>query len=407
MRSSAQSDLCLQSHFLKDTTQHVLISTYGNYFFASDVITNQFAGDYYQRKFISTDDENSITKNLSDQNIFGGEANWQVALTFRPDTSNHHLQAYIAYRNRGHVDSKFSKDFFELYFRGNKMFGGKTADMSDFSYHQYSYRQFVFGISNEFSISNSGKLFIGADIAINNGISFLKIETGGSSLYTDPIGEYIDADLHATIQTDDSASQHPSKLDGTGYAGDFYLEYETENSIVAFSVENFGSIHWNKWSTEVSIDSTFHFDGIDVRDLFDLKDSVKINTSFDSTFYQNFIQNRKEQRITTDLPIKVSGSYTRSFPENKLSATLGIDILLKTNSTMRYIAALNYQVNRSNQIGLVMASGGYTTFHAGLSIVHLFPWHLKFEIGSSYVYPMITYKTGKSQGTYLSLSKSF
>lgn len=405
--SHAQTDLNAGSHFMKDSTQRFLLDVRSNYFFASDAITNEFASDYYLGKFLADGLKDGVSKNLTDQNLFAGEINWDVSLTFHPDTNNRKVETYIAYRNRGHVDSRFSKDFFQLFFHGNEMFAGKTADLGDFSFQQFSYRQIVFGISNQFDIPGKGKIFIGADIAINQGMKFLKVKGRSSTLYTDPGGEYIDADLHATIFTDDSAAQHPSKLDGTGYSGDFYLEYETEKSLLAFSVENFGSIHWNKWSTQVSLDSTFHFDGIDVRDLFDIGDSIKVQTSLDSTFYQNFAKSRTEQRITTQLPMKISGSYSLMFPECKLTATLGIDVLLNTYSTMRYFAAVNYKINRSNQVGLTMATGGYTGLHGGLSFLHLFPWHLKLEIGSNYLYPMMSFKTGKSQGAYLSLSKSF
>src|SRR6185436_8027796 len=174
-----------------------------------------------------------VTKNLSSMNHFGGEAQWDVSLTFHPDTGNTKVEAYVGFRNRVHSSSNFSKDFFEIFFRGNKMFEGETADLSDFSFQQYTYRQFVFGLGNEFQISDKGKLYLGADLAINRGISFLNISTENATLYTSDGGEFLYADLNASIYTDDSSGQHPSKLDGSGYSGDFYLEYETENNLLS------------------------------------------------------------------------------------------------------------------------------------------------------------------------------
>jgi len=398
----------MSGHFMKDTSQDVLLKLQGNYFFASNVITNKFAGDYFQGKFLTEDLKDNVSKNLSAQNIFAGEAGWEASLTFHPDTGNNKVEAFIAYRSRSHSDARFSADFFNLFFRGNKMYGGKTAELGDFFFQQYSYRQFVFGIGNQFAVPGNAKLYVGADIAINQGIKFLKVIGRSASLYTDPGGEFIDADLHATIFTDDSAAQHPSRLDGSGYSGDVYIEYATEKSNMNFSVENFGSIHWNKWSTEVSLDSTFHFDGIDVRDIFDIGDSIQVkDVGLDSVFYKNYVQDKSEHRVNTQLPMKISGSYTQFFHENKLAATIGIDVLLNTYSQMRYFAAMNYRFSRSNEAGIVVSTGGYTGFHAGIRLAHVFPWHLKAELGSSYIYPMVTYETGKSQGAYLSLSKSF
>lgn len=404
----AQTDLSQRSHFLKDSTQKFQVGIYGNYFFASDAITNKFASEYFLGSFLEDELKNEISKNLSSQNVFAGEANAEASLLFHPDSSNKKVEGFIGYRTHQHSDARFTKDFFDLFFRGNKIFAGKTADLGDFFFQSYSYRQFVFGIGNEFRISKTNKLFVAADIAINQGIKFLQVEGRSSSLYTDTGGEFIDADLHATITTDDSAATHPSKLDGTGYSGDVYIEYETANSMLSFSAENFGSIHWNKWSTKVMLDSTFRFEGVNVRDLFDLGDSIQVaNGALDSIFYKSYVSNRQENRVVTRLPMKISGAYTLYFNERKLAARLGIDVLLNTYASMRYHGGIDWWLSRSNRIGIVAATGGYTDFHAGLNYLHLFPWHLKLEIGSSYLYPMAAFDSGKSQGAYLSLSKSF
>jgi hypothetical protein len=407
MSLRGQTDLETSSHFMKDSMHTVLLNIRGNYFFGSDAITNEFASHYYLGKFIDDDLKNNVSKNLSPMNHFGGQALWDVSLTFHPDTGNNKVEAYIAYRSRFHSSSGFPKDFFEIFFRGNKMFAGETADLSNFSFQQFSYKQFVVGIGNEFSISGNAKLYVGANLAINRGNSFLDVTTKEATLYTAEDGEFIYADLHASIQTDDSSEQHPSNLDGSGYSGDFYIEYETEKSLLSFSVENYGSIQWNKWSTTVNLDSSFTFEGIEVRDLFDIEDSVKIRgANLDSMFYQNYVHDRKEERVTTMLPMKISGFY-RLYINPNIAATVGMDVLLHTNASNRYYAEVAYKMNRTNQLGITVATGGYTTFHMGLGIVHWFPWNVKVEVGSHYLYPMITYKSGKSQGAYLSLSKSF
>jgi len=408
MAVHGQTELEMSSHFMKDSLHTALFNIRGDYFFGSDAVTNEFALQYYQGKFIDEAMKDNVSKNLSAMNRFGGQALWDVSLSFHPDTANKKVEAYIGYRQRVHSSSRFSKDFFEVFFRGNKMYEDDIADLSDFSFQQFTYRQFVFGIGNEFRLSENERLYLGADLAINRGMKFLDVKTGHAILYTAVDGEYLYADLHATIHRDDSTSQHPSKLDGTGYSGDFYLEYETDGSPLSFSVENYGSIVWNKWSTTVSLDTSFSFEGIEVKDLFEIQDSIRITgADLDSTYYQNFVQDRKEERVTTMLPMKISGFYTAYFYNRMLSATAGIDVLLNANARNRYYAGISYKINRTNQLSISGATGGYTTFHMGLGYTHWFPWNITVAVGSHYVYPMITYKTGKSQGAYLSLSKSF
>src|SRR6185436_5515205 len=142
-----------------------------------------------------------------------------------------------------------------------------------------------------------------------------------------------------------------------------------------FSVENYGSIQWNKRSTSITIDSSFSFEGIEVKDLFDIVDSVRLKgVNLDSMLYDNYVHDKEEGRVTTLLPMKVSGLYTLYFNNHNISATVGMDVLLHANAQNRYYAGATYKINRSNQLGVTVATGGYTSFHAGLGYTHWFPW---------------------------------
>ena len=58
-------------------------------------------------------------------------------------------------------------------------------------------------------------------------------------------------------------------------------------------VEDLGFIYWNKNSLDIGSDSTFHYDGIWVDNIFDLNDSLLSNISKDSIINKISITNQK------------------------------------------------------------------------------------------------------------------
>jgi hypothetical protein len=399
-------DLNLHSHFITDTSQSLQIALSANYFAASNAITNKLAQDYFLARFIDDNTKDGVSKNLKDKNYLNIEAAGELSFTFRPDSVHHGLQAFVALRQRNNFNIDFPKDAFELFFRGNKNYAGQTADISNANVQFLNYWQLAFGLGNEYKLEK-GKLYVAADVGINSGIKFLTVKSNTATIYTEPTGEFINANLNAEIQTNDSSSSNTLSNNGVGFSGDFYSEYVTDNYIVRFSAENIGFIEWNKYSTQLKIDSAFTFDGVNVKDLFSFGDTVKSHVAFDSTYYYNFIRNRAQKRITTTLPSKISASYSRYFCQKKLFATVGADVLNSTHTAGRFFASGNYQVHKLNQIGMLLGYNTDAGLQGGLSFVHLFPKNLKIEIGSSYLFSMISYYAGTKQGAYLSINKSF
>jgi len=399
-------DLNLRDHFITDTSQSLQVNLSANYFAASNAITNKLAQDYFLARFIDDNTKDGVSKNLKDRNYLNIEATGELSFTFRPDSVHRGLQAFVALRQRNNVNINFPKDAFELFFRGNKNYAGQTADISNTDVQFLSYWQLAFGLGNEYKLQ-SGKLYVAADVGISSGIKFLKVKSNTATIYTDPAGEFIDANLNAVIQTNDSSSLGPPFNHGFGYSGDFYSEYVAENYIVRFSAENIGYMIWNRFSTQLAIDSAFHFDGVNVKDLFSFGDTVKSHVAFDSTYYYNFIRHREKKEIIMRLSSKISASYSRYFHQKKLLASVGADLLNSTHTAGRFFAGGNYAIHKSNQLGLLLGYNTDAGLQGGLSFVHLFPKHFKVEIGSSYLFTMISYYAGTKQGANLSINKSF
>jgi hypothetical protein len=403
----AQSDFNLADEFMLDTNASSKLILHSGYFFSSNAMTNEMAGKYAVNSFITDEVKDGVSKNLESKNRFGAGYDANLFFVFHPDSLKKNFSAFVGVRIRNHIDSRFPKDLFEMFFRGNKGFADKTADFSDFELQSYQYKQFSVGLANAYPL-HSGKLYLGAGINITGGRRFTRIQSEHSTLYTQPEGEYLDADFDILYQRDDSAAAKLLPTEGKGIAIDFFAEYETHsNNKIFIGVENFGNIFWNRYSTNLHIDSAFRFEGIDVSDLFNFNDSLRSTISIDSTYYQNFLTNRVKERITTKLPATFTAAFTHPFLQTRYNVTIGASYLAFANAMVRYFVTGQYKMNAKNEFLLTLAYGGYDGFNVGLKYERQFSHGFSVEVGSDYLSSMILLNKGHSQGAFVSLAKKF
>ena len=115
------------------------------YYFASNAITNRFVSDFLRNSFIDNAKKDNISTKLTPLNKLGIESNTDIKYTHRNDTVFGLPKSFfsVSLTNRYHINSRFRKDVFELYFRGNKEYAGKKADLNDFIYNQVFYQQLI------------------------------------------------------------------------------------------------------------------------------------------------------------------------------------------------------------------------------------------------------------------------
>ena len=119
-----------------------------DYSFSSDAITNRLAKEYFRNGFISNSMKDDVSKNLFSSNKFAGEFNSSITIGQNLDTIFGLLKgsSFIRLSNRSFVHSNFSEDLFELYFRGNKNYADKIADLGPFLLKSFTYQQFSYDI---------------------------------------------------------------------------------------------------------------------------------------------------------------------------------------------------------------------------------------------------------------------
>lgn len=380
-----------------------------SYFFASDAITNRFAKDYYLGHFIDTKTKDGVSGYLSGLSRLGAGSDISLSYERKPEKLFGLNDAfwYLDINSRNEIISTFRKDLFELYFRGNKMFAGKTADLSDFRFENSVYQQVVLGIGKSTACSK-GELTWSAGLAFNKGQRYLSIEAPGASLYTAPDGYFLDVELELEIRQSDSARKSLSAVNGLGSSLMAAVEYKDErDNIFKFELENAGFITWNKESSFVPADSSFQFIGVDANDLFNFTDTVQGTLTSDSAYVQGFLTKRRKESFTTPLPVLIQATYFANLAPDVFGIEIGASYLGFASSFPRAWGKACWTFHPHHQLSLKASYGGYTVWNLGLGYSALLGKSFVFSLQSDYLSAMLRSTKGRAQGAFVSLSKYF
>src|SRR5207247_2282393 len=129
---------------------------------------------------------------LKDNNRFGADFYTSLGCKMHCDSIFGLKDVFykIELKDVSHVDASFSRDLFEVYFKGNKDFAGHTADFSNFNYNLLQYQELKFSLSKDYRNDSSSSV-VTAGLSLVNGQHFYRIEAGRATLFTDSGGEFI------------------------------------------------------------------------------------------------------------------------------------------------------------------------------------------------------------------------
>lgn len=373
-----------------------------DYSFASNALTNKIVTDYFLHRFITNSTKDAVSNNLDPVNRVGAGFHGNFDFLYRPDSSRIHY--IFSLQHHLQLDSRFSDDLFELYFRGNKGFAGDTAHVDRTSMRLLFYYQAGVGAGGTSNSGNFNWYAIGSFLV---GHDLLDINAHRGWLYTPNDGEYIDANLDLTFRQSDSAATQPSAVNGTGFGFTGGLSMATgDNGIFHLGARNLGFIHFFERSSYATIDTSLRFEGIDVSELFNLSDTVQSTITTDTAFVQRFIKNRDKRVMNIPTPGQVDLWQEQSFAGNKFSIALGTRFYVSQNALPLGWMEASVPLASWLTIRLRAQYGGYTSWVAGPGLeIHGGGWNIR--AASDYLSGWINDGGGRSQGAYVSLYKSF
>lgn len=395
--------------FHPDSAYRHSVALNSEYFFSSNAITNHFASAYLLGKFIDDNMKDDVSNKLSSLNRFGAGFKTELQYTSSNDTVFSIPKSFfsVTLGENFHINSRFGKDVFELYFRGNKDYAGKTADLGKFVYNQLVWQNanFTFGHDFRRDLNHFG---YSAGISLIKGQKLYHISSSHASLFTEEYGSYLDLNAEITIRQSDSAKSKFISWNGTGTSanGSFYWQDKNQNTL-SITANNIGFIQWNKNSSFVKADTSFRFDGVDVSNLFDLSDSVTQNVSLDSSLVEPYLSSRVKKSFLSPLPALVNVSYQYILSPGKSDLVADVRYLFYAESTLEESITFNYTLKSTHRFSVKARYGGYSGFQVGLGYKSWLFNRILLTIQSDYISSLLNTKNGTGQGAFVSLSTYF
>lgn len=384
------------------------ITLASEFYFGSTAITGKFFDYYYLGKFIDTKLKNDVSSRLKlTNNRLGAGFNASLIYTYRIKDTNRVKSIYFAgIGTRNFAESNFSGDLFDLYFRGNKSFEGETVDFKDFHFRLYQYQKLTWGKliinpgdSSKVSFGYSGSLLIGQ--------RFNDINVSGS-LFTAPDGEYLDVTASGNLHATDSAHKSIRSFNGYGASIDFYFHYPLSNSVALnLLFSDLGFINWNNKTSVITVDTSYHFEGVEADDLFDFSDTVFSSSSLtDSSQASGFLTRHTKQSYSVVLPVKASLELSYAF-DDRISFSLTDEIMSGDFFRNSVAIGMGWKASSKTIFSARAAYGGYGNFSAGIFASFLVKKQFMLTAGSHALTGLLFPAYFTSQSAFVSLKKYF
>lgn len=314
----------------------------------SNSVTNNFKNNFLYGGYISNEQKDQVSKRLRNVNVAGLDV--RTGITGKSLLKNRTaVVAGLFYVE--HYDAKFTKDFFELVFRGNSRYAGQTIDIAPLRVRSFTSQQLYLG----FEKKSSEKLFVGGGVNIIRGGRFSSIELTRGKLHTEQYGTYVELDGNPDIQYTD---RNQGRFSGNGYGASLtlYGTYRLEKSLISAELRDLGFISWRNLNSFKG-DGVYRYEGQYVEDIFSIDSTVFEKFEPDSVANQLGIQNVRSNKSYL-LPATLHLNYQHFF-NSELSMTVGIRQIFNASYRPRVYLRPEYYLSESLIIAATFSYGGY------------------------------------------------
>ncbi len=370
----------------------------GEYELNSNAITNHIFNSFLYGGYIDNPSKSKTYNRLTGFNRAGGHSNINLSAFFGKAQSN--ITYVIGIKQQNLFNTGFSPDLIKLLFSGNKQYEGGTANMSNSSIQYFSFQELKFGVIS--SGIDTNKAHMGLCVSYLRGQDLILLQTNNTSLYTAPNALSLSLNTNATLSLN-SAKNNQSC--GNGASVEFFAElpYASKlgNSLFFLSVNNLGFIRWNNQTANYSTDSIYHFSGIHIENLFNVKDSTFKEIKWDSVLKKE--TNYSRNIVSTNLPTSLYMEHRIMFSK-WYSLTNGFRYLFHANYKPYIFIENTFNFSDKFQCALHVGYGGYGRMNYGISANMKLSNAFYLRAGSNSLQGFISPKNSLGQGAFCSLS---
>lgn len=370
----------------------------------SNTITNNFIWAFYRGDFINDALKVNAASKISSVNRLGASSKWGMSYSFHPNEEINAPSFSFGFFDRTHANLKFSEDLFYTIFYGNKRYAGATASLGNSKFNFLRYQQFRFGWDWEGDRTHGS---YGVAFSILSGDQNTYVNALFADLYTAADGTFMDLYLKMDVSQTDTARQGFFAQNGMGLSTDLYYElpyvFWKNPGKITFEVKDLGFIRWKNNSMHRSVDSSFHYEGVEVSDIFNLDSS---SFTVDNVVDQNTSFARK--KYNTNIPFTLD-IHTKVLYGKQLAFEKGIIWLFNTPAKPYYYAKLHFLFGKKKSIDIayLLGYGGYGGFNAGIDAKIDFAKSYSLHFINNYLFSGIVAQSSLGMGMYLKLSRKF
>jgi hypothetical protein len=393
--------------FFTDSTQQLSVSFGANYTYGSNVMNNEILNKFIFGGKIEREHKDKAYQKLSGNNRLGGDLNYRLNVEIPLDSifGKKNISFQVGVEIVEHMDGEFSSDLFKFTFDGNKQFAGTSAKIGGTNFNYFKYQQLNLGFINHKYIDNKlAKEGFVLSVIMAQEHKAITITEG--SIFTEELGKEIDVDLNYLYNSSDTANKGIGSYNGVGVSTDLFTEFFLKNGDkIYLGIEDLGFIHWNSNSMEVSADSTFHFEGVVVDNIFDLNDTLLSNISKDSII-DNISTSNEKGSYSISLPTAINVNYTKVFNE-KWKINIGIYHKILSNYFPLISTNYYYYFNKKFVVKAHISYGGYGKLNTGLALAKSVSSYFDIFIGTNNLDAFIVPSSSYSNSGFIGLKGYF
>ena len=361
-----------------------------------------------------------IDKNINrlrPENVSGAGMDYDwFALSYKIEKTDREVATISAMiTERAAANLLFSDNLLRLLWKGNKQFAGQRVNLGPLSVNAFYFREYALGGAVPLKISDKFDLRAGIRLKYLQGYGAVYMPKSDAFLFTHPEGRFLDFELDYKIHT---ASIDLEDEGGNSSAGPFMAPagqgFGTDVSVTvdfadrfsgSLSVLDLGSITYKTNAETYTARSTVHFEGVEVRDIFEdadfnISEGLEDQVSGEETTYEKFT-------MPTSTRLLLQGEYNigattkgeeRDYNKSSVYFTYIQGLRNLPGATTRPFGSLGYahSFGYAANLGLSLGYGGYNNLAVG-SFVSFRAGGWRFGVGSS----NLTYFIAKNSATGL------
>jgi hypothetical protein len=373
-----------------------IINLSGGYSLNSNSINNNFIR-FFRNNFITDQNKSDNEKRLKAVNRAGLEMN--AGLTWMQKGKK--FTYVVGLNERRMFNAKFSKDFFELVFRGNGNYVGKSAQLSPLKITYFNYESIYLGLQKDLP---EKKLMIGGGISLIRGGTFDQVKIKKGTVYTDTASAFIDFNMNYQLAYPNNQASVFGNTNGLGLSGTFYLSWIRNKGQLNFEIRDLGFIRYKNLNV-YSGNSSYRYNGYDVNNILQFNDSIFNNLKTDSVAKSIGLQKEKKN-ITYMIPATFHINYVYNYSD-RLTLVGGVKHIINASYIPRVYIKSVYYLKKDLIIIPVLAYGGFGRADIEFGISKSFHDKLMISANLFYLEYFLMPKRSSGNGLSMSITKLF